>query len=335
MSHQGLPLLPRQSAQTVSPSPSATLLPPQPPPNLVPGTATGSSSPEYAAVLILCFIIGWAGVALRFFFRGTAFKALFRDDWLMLLAAFLYTTTGALRYLALSLAIGKRQNTFPIDNMVRAAKYYYVADLACTACILSVKVSFIMFYIRLVVKRWKAFQCWPIAAAWTRLNKVHGTCSPKMVFLIWAISRAIMGGITDWILGVVLPISLLRCVCKTKTAKLQLILLVLLGILAGVTSLVPLVYVPALARRIEWYWPSTPLGVWTNLEPGILLLAGGFADFRPLLIEGREKIVSLIISEQTSGVTSQETSSVVGQTAPQDSNKSDGQVSTLPPGGSK
>lgn len=275
----------------------------------------------------------------------------------MLLAAFLYTTTGALRYLALSLAIGKRQNTFPIDNMVRAAKYYYVADLACTACILSVKVSFIMFYIRLVVKRWKvsllhflmffiiafesayffseAFQCWPIAAAWTRLNKVHGTCSPKMVFLIWAISRAIMGGITDWILGVVLPISLLRCVCKTKTAKLQLILLVLLGILAGVTSLVPLVYVPALARRIEWYWPSTPLGVWTNLEPGILLLAGGFADFRPLLIEGREKIVSLIISEQTSGVTSQETSSVVGQTAPQDSNKSDGQVSTLPPGGSK
>lgn len=253
MAYHGSQLLPRQPVQAGAQSPLATLLAPPLPRNSLPGHATGTSSPGYAAVLIACFVIAWVGVALRFFFRGTKIKSFFRDDWLMLAGALLYTTTCTLRYLALPLDVTKRQDHFPTSSVVRAARYYYVADLACTASIMTVKVSFITFFVRLVVKSWKCsllrtfmyiiigfesayflselFQCWPISTIWTKFESPLGKCAPKTFFLVWACVRSIMGAVFDWILGIILPISLLRSVCKTNIARCQLAILVSLGLL--------------------------------------------------------------------------------------------------------
>ncbi|ODA81736.1 hypothetical protein RJ55_00239 [Drechmeria coniospora] len=260
-----------------------------------------NSGPLVGASVSL-LVLSWFAISLRTYTRAILMKSFKIDDWLMLVAQFMYTLTCAMILGGVHRGLGRHNQAVPVDDQVAALMWQALAAAVYILDMMFIKLSIGVFLLRLSVGSvykwilrvslfiisfwsigiffWDIFQCSPVMRQWD--IRIDGRCAGagEIISAIYALS--VMTVLSDWLYAL-LPIPLLWNVKMTKQAKATVIVVLGLGIFASFATLVRLKFLSGIEEMNDLMFTATDAFVWTVVEPGVAIIASSLATIRPLL----------------------------------------------------
>ncbi|KUJ17545.1 uncharacterized protein LY89DRAFT_547003, partial [Mollisia scopiformis] len=253
-------------------------------------------------IAIICYILAFVGVALRFYVRKCVVGRLEIEDWLMGVGLGLYTMYISFVFVGLHYGTGQHDRDLPDQDVVMAVKYWYFCEWAYVLTTTTIKYAVGVFYLRIMIRPWQTLlvklvmvavilfgiayfgcvvaQCVPVPFIWHRFSPsstYHGSCLPDAVIVWGTYLHSILSASADWTLGL-LPISLLWNAKMGWGTKVMMSLVLGLGAIASTSTLVRLSVIHTIIDLDDFL-----LAIWSTIEPGVALLAAGLATIRPLL----------------------------------------------------
>ncbi|CAD6592398.1 MAG: hypothetical protein ASARMPREDX12_006066 [Alectoria sarmentosa] len=257
---------------------------------------------------VLINAICWAGacfatlfVAARFFTRVKIIQNLGLDDWLMLSAIILDFVGVAVVSEAVRWGYGRHQASLPLENVVQAVKYAWIAQMPIVLALTIARVSIAAFLLRLfAANKWLKWfllvmtlvntifailplimifaQCTPVTALW---DPPTGHCWNPKIQRDFAVVSSAITAFTDLTFAL-FPIALVFRLQMKLRHKLGLASLLGLGIVAMAATIVSTVVLWGLSARSDFTYESPRLYLWVVSENHVVFIAGCTPTLRPL-----------------------------------------------------
>ncbi|XWW96736.1 hypothetical protein V2A60_004716 [Cordyceps javanica] len=289
---------------------------------------------------IALLALSWITIGLRTYTRAVIMRSFQSDDWLMLMAQFIFTAMCAFIFEGVRRGMGRHNAAIETDDdRVAALMWQAIATIAYILAMMFVKLSIGVFLLRLSAKKvysiiikislvivtlytlgvffWDVFQCMPVAKQWD-YRIVEGRCASGQDIINAAYAISVLTVVSDWFYAL-LPIPMLWNVKMTQQAKVTVVLILGLGIFASIATLIRVKFLAGLTEMDDLLFSATDALLWSMVEPGVAIIASSLATIRPLLrvlkIRGFE---STYRSRSTGGVSGKKQGSSMPGYGPND-----------------
>ncbi|KAJ6439291.1 integral membrane protein [Purpureocillium lavendulum] len=249
--------------------------------------------PELLAVNIFFCALAGVIVLLRCYSRAALVKAFGLDDWLMILATFLIVMQAffivycVVSNLGVKHGTGQHQGTLDKQDVKAALKYWWFCYLFFSVTMITSKVSFAWFLLRITTTRMHSwiiygaslctilagtifffvtlFQCTPVSFYWDK--DLHGKCLDMNVIMALAYLYSVLSIFTDFTSAVVVRCGYLvrfkdpDFLCENASTN---------------TS-------RSITHTDKWEGATTDIAIWSTVEMGLAISAASLATLRPLV----------------------------------------------------
>ncbi|CZS91637.1 uncharacterized protein RCO7_06978 [Rhynchosporium graminicola] len=261
-------------------------------------------APEVYAVAAVFLALTWITAFLRCYVRGVIVKKFGLEDYLAMLALILFTATGVFALQGISHSMGMHLADIPLQNLTPAMIYWFSTELAYVLAICALKMSVVVFLLRISVKRshttilyttsagvmiftigyfmFLIFQCSPIDYFWNHFSGKLGFCfDPELVGAL-TYAHSGLNAFADIVLAV-LPVVIVSKLQMSPRTKVTLSIILSMGAIACVAVIVRIPYVKILVDNAkDFLYSSTDVVIWSTIEPGLAITAANLATLRPL-----------------------------------------------------
>ncbi|KAK5163811.1 uncharacterized protein LTR77_010485 [Saxophila tyrrhenica] len=224
------------------------------------------------------------------------------DDVVMTVAVLEVIPLSVLSVVLADLGLGKDIWTLPFENITHILKiYYFDEDLYLTSLPL-VKVSMLLFYLRVFPQSWfrisayitmaccvgyaiafllvSVFQCRPIHLAWEHWDREHpGSCN-NINAQVWA--SAGLNIVLD-IVVLSLPIPLVRQLALNRRKKMLLFSMFGIGFIVTAISIIRMQVLVQFGATSNFTWTYTSVGYWSTIETDLAIICACMPALRALL----------------------------------------------------
>ncbi|RDW65227.1 hypothetical protein BP5796_09919 [Coleophoma crateriformis] len=251
-----------------------------------------------AAVLLA---LGTIATGLRVYARTVVVRAFGVDDWLMLLTLALYSVYCAFVFYGTSWNKGLHTAQIPLDAYTPALMSFYFGEIFYILTAITLKLSVGAFLLRLLkarLQRWTVYitlivvtlyslvycimaiaQCTPIDHYWHPLSE--GTCFSGSIIVGTSYAFATLISFSDFLFAA-MPIFLVWNLQMNTFMKFSVASIMSLGAIAGVTTIVRVVYLKDISNNKDFFFSTAKLTIWSTVEPGVGIIIGSAAALRPL-----------------------------------------------------
>ncbi|KAG9241494.1 hypothetical protein BJ878DRAFT_225320 [Calycina marina] len=256
-------------------------------------------------------VASWVAVTIRVYVRGYMMKAFGIDDYLCIIALFLFSLYCAFVLIGVQYGTGKHLITIfsepnGDDNFVIAMRAWWIAELGYVSCTTVLKISIGFFILRVCVKPiqkiviWVVigvntaysfyyfalviFQCLPVDHFWNQYNFASpssGRCVSTTVIIGSTYAHSSLSILADWTLGV-MPIFLVWNLAMTPRTKLSVAAILAMGAVGSVATIVRIPFIQALATTLDFLFANVDVSIWSTIEPGVGITACSLATLKPL-----------------------------------------------------
>ncbi|TEY75041.1 hypothetical protein BOTCAL_0066g00180 [Botryotinia calthae] len=243
----------------------------------------------YVAVYFMQRVMGW-------------------DDWLMIFSLALYTMFTSFVLTGLHYGTGRHEVDLEESDYLWAIRYWYFGEWTYVLTMTLIKTAISLFYLRIMITPWHrlavkiimwivilfgfayfwcvVIQCWPIPFIWDRyattLVRSTGRCLPRGIVLGGTYLHSIISAGSDWTLAL-MPIIMLWNLQMPTGIRYLVGGIVACGAIASTATIIRIPTVSSILVTEDFLFKSTPLAVWSTVEPGISIFAASLATLRPLL----------------------------------------------------
>ncbi|CAG8961646.1 hypothetical protein HYFRA_00006183 [Hymenoscyphus fraxineus] len=258
-------------------------------------------------------------IAARCYARVKLGMGMAADDWVMVAAGAVFMVVSAGVLDTAERNFGQHLYYLTTEEVTYSLKWFYVQEIAYNICGMLVKLSLLLFFMRifpaptiqLAAKCFFAiivvtyllfaflatFQCWPIRGAWS--NWMYKSPPIKCIEIY---SVVIAGGIVTVVYDAMILLFPLPEIWKLqlpKSKKIQLMMLFSLGIfvVACSTARVPLLFV--MLRSTDVSWDQQPVGFWSETELGVGIICACLPPCRALVMNLFPRLTSILGSRNT------------------------------------
>ncbi|CAO2650054.1 Nn.00g013460.m01.CDS01 [Neocucurbitaria sp. VM-36] len=246
-------------------------------------------------------------VSLRIYTRAVILRNPGKDDWAMV-AALIVTVA----YLATILVLRENGMGFSgavlsLNQMTTTIKTILVVEIIYYLCVNSVKISIVLFYLRIAVERRFAMlckgtivflgtfcticiivcltQCIPLHKLWNFTGSVQGTCIHSTAFFYMTSSTNII--IDLWIIA--LPVKVLSSIQRPAREKYAVMGVFALGVLSCIASIVRLYSVRIYTTSQDPFYDSVPINTWSMVEVNIGIYCASVPSLKALFSKAQRE----------------------------------------------
>ncbi|PLN81905.1 integral membrane protein Pth11-like protein [Aspergillus taichungensis] len=260
------------------------------------------------AFAIITFVV----IVLRLFARIYVLRQMGFDDYLIIGACLFSWAFSAVTIVAVRHGLGSHMASVPLAGMETYAFAVWLSSMFYLAAIGFIKTSVCWFYTRLGARYLTrlayimmvivacqatsfvlvaAFQCNPIPKAW-KGTAIPGKCVTINVFYL---ANAALNILTD-VLTYTLPIKVVFELQMPKKQKMVLGLILSLGLLACISSIIRITYIPGMLTSKDATYAITGAMYWSVIEINIGILAASIPSFKAIA----SRFLPRLIGEYTS-----------------------------------
>ncbi|KAG4422789.1 hypothetical protein IFR04_004137 [Cadophora malorum] len=270
------------------------------------------NGPSLVACTIVPFILTWAFSSVRIYVRRFILKIWKVEDWLFLASQACFSVLAMCAFVATLYGNGQHLKTVARKDLPIVMKYWYSSELIYVVTSLLIRLSIGFFLLRIVSLKahvwtirttlatmifvsimyfgFMVFQCKPISYFWHRFTDGTGKCfSPKLIADL-TIVFSVFVATTDLTFGI-LPLFVIWDLKMNRKTKCIVGGLLTLGILAGLSVIIRIIYINNLSNPEEDFTFLTfKVAIWSIIEPAIGIICMAITTYRPLFKSLADKI---------------------------------------------
>ncbi|CAJ2513924.1 Uu.00g020430.m01.CDS01 [Anthostomella pinea] len=274
---------------------------PPPPPNQ-PSNPVDNEGPTVTAVAIAFGVLTAIVISLRSWARIWLVKSFGADDALIVIAALFSWAFMVVIILAAQHGLGRHYaDVIPLGRPNEQVYSFsiWLSSILYNACLSCIKLSVLALYMRLgdatlrrlaigmiVIVGCQAvanvlasvFQCLPVRAAWDHLN-IQPYEKHCIDIGAYYLANAAINIITD-ILVYTLPVRLVMRLQVPRRQKIGLAVMLCLGLLACISSIVRITFIPRIVANLDITWVYTGALYWSVIEINVGILAASIPSFK-------------------------------------------------------
>ncbi|KAK0119294.1 hypothetical protein ONS95_008141 [Cadophora gregata] len=268
--------------------------------NLCKDFQTPSKSAYIRNLTIIMALLAAVFVLLRCYSRTMIVKRFWWDDWNTAVAALFMVMIAVVMIWDSTIGLGL--HAWDVDgpaNLVQIAKVFYVMKLFYIIVQVLLKVSILLFYLRVFPVQWMQvvtwflivftllhgvgfffpilFQCKPVAMLWNPLLQGHCINLETIIF-----PGAIFSIVEDLAI-LLLPIPCLSKLNVGKGKKISLIFMFSVGIIACVISIIRVKPVIYYRDTLDHSWDTIHLLAWSEAELTVATICVCLPSIKPIL----------------------------------------------------
>jgi len=233
-----------------------------------------------------------------------------------------FSTYSACVLLGIKYGTGRHLSDIPPEDVPQGLHYWWLCEIFYTLTTVFIRLSIAVFLLRICITRTHRFtiygtlglvlgfstfylflvifQCHPLSFFWGQYAGMKGSCIDAAAVPDASIAHSAISFTADWILGL-LPIFLLWNLQMNTRTKVSVAACLSLGFLcvhpslclechsgltffnrAGIAAIIRIPYIKVLSLTDDFLFATTDVAIWSTVEPGLGLVAGGAATLRPL-----------------------------------------------------
>ncbi|OAA58475.1 Extracellular membrane protein, CFEM domain protein [Niveomyces insectorum RCEF 264] len=250
-------------------------------------------------ILTGCFLI--TRLAYRLVIARTGLAA---DDWAALAGTVVGVPSTVLNIYGLAdHGLGRDIWTLPLDNVYKFLKFFYIIEIHYFVDITLLKLTLLLFYLRIFPSRgvrrliWGTiaatcifgvaflfmgiFQCRPISYYWTRWDGEHEGHCLNINALGWA-NAAISIALDFWMLAI--PLWQLRKLRLHWKKKVSVFMMFCVGTFVTVVSILRLHSLLSFANTINPTWDEYGVTSWSTIEVNVGIICASLPTVRLVLV---------------------------------------------------
>ncbi|KAH7317905.1 hypothetical protein BKA65DRAFT_109857 [Rhexocercosporidium sp. MPI-PUGE-AT-0058] len=270
------------------------------------------NGPSLVACTIVPFVLTWAFSSVRIYVRRFVLKIWKIEDWLFLASQICFSVLAMCAFVATIYGNGQHLKTVAAKDLPTVMKYWYSSELIYIVTSLLIRLSIGFFLLRICNLRahiwtiritmatmivvsvmyfgFMVFQCRPISYFWLRFTDGQGYCFTGRIIADITIVFSVFAATADLIFGI-LPIFIIWDLKINRKTKIIIGGLLTLGILAGLSVIIRIIYVNSLSDPEEDFTFLTfKVAIWSIIEPAIGIICMAITTYRPLFKSLRDKI---------------------------------------------
>ncbi|KAE9382122.1 hypothetical protein N431DRAFT_317320, partial [Stipitochalara longipes BDJ] len=237
-------------------------------------------------IILACLVIIFVG--LRCWSRYTISKEFWWDDWILLLATVFFLALQAVNIWGVEIGFGVHVWNVNPDNNVKLYQYEWIYEIFYAVTTTTTKTSILLLYYRIFPQDWLrrtvfvgcvymvihglifffviVFQCRPIALVYDK--SLEGTCLDIHAVVF---AGSVLSMIED-IATISLPIpSILKLRLPLKK-KLQVVLMMSVGLIAVIASMVRMKFAVNFYYSIDINWDDYGIAILSTIELALSII---------------------------------------------------------------
>ncbi|KAH7386533.1 hypothetical protein BKA64DRAFT_145491 [Cadophora sp. MPI-SDFR-AT-0126] len=270
------------------------------------------NGPSLVACTLVPFVLTWAFSSVRIYVRRFVLKIWKVEDWLFLASQATFSVLAMCAFVATIYGNGQHLKTVAAKDVPIVMKYWYSSELIYVVTSLLIRLSIGFFLLRICTLNahvwtiratlgtmifvsimyfgFMVFQCKPISYFWHRFSGGEGKCfSPKLIADLTIVFSVFVAA-TDLIFGI-LPLFVIWDLKMNRKTKCIVGGLLTLGILAGLSVIIRIIYINSLSNPEEDFTFLTfKVAIWSIIEPAIGIICMAITTYRPLFKSLADKI---------------------------------------------
>ncbi|KAH9214248.1 hypothetical protein DL95DRAFT_389702 [Leptodontidium sp. 2 PMI_412] len=270
------------------------------------------NGPSLVACTVVPFVLTWAFSSVRIYVRRFVLKIWKVEDWLFLVSQICFSVLALCAFMATIYGNGQHLKTVAAEDVPIVMKYWYSSELIYIVTSLLIRLSIGFFLLRICNLRghiwairitmgsmilasimyfgFMVFQCKPIPYFWLRFTDGQGSCFPVKLVTDLTIVFSVFSAASDLVFGI-LPIFVIWNLNMNRKTKVIVGGLLTLGILAGLSVIIRIIYVDSLRDPAEDFTFLTfKVAIWSIIEPAVGIICMAITTYRPLFKSLGDKI---------------------------------------------
>ncbi|KAL4797990.1 hypothetical protein BDV19DRAFT_34847 [Aspergillus venezuelensis] len=246
-------------------------------------------------------------IILRCYVRGWVVRAIGIDDGVIMIAVMLYLARTTLLILGTFVGLGHRTQDLTEHEIIQSYKLLFFGEMMYGLSINICKISVCFFLTRITVKPLhtrlvytlilflmvqgliflvvNTVKCNPPSYFWNRMSSdptIEGTCFSARDSQVTAYVPAAIFVITDFLVGIVLPLMVVRKLQMPRASKIAVIVVLGLALVSAATTVIRLPFL-LLYNTGDYTYNSFFTGLFSYLELSLAITAANLATLGPLL----------------------------------------------------
>ncbi|KAG5810166.1 hypothetical protein H9Q74_005346 [Fusarium xylarioides] len=268
--------------------------------------AIESRATQIAAIGYTFVILSSTATCLRVYCRGWIVKAFGADDWLALIAQFMFIVFCSYEITGVRYGTGRHFKDIEPENIPRAMQMWWTCEPTYVLTNMAIKASIAIFLLRICITRthkviiWTitgitetyslfffllfVLQCRPTSLFWLRYtsNPPGGSCLDASVVAKAFYAYSAISCLSDWTYSL-LPIALVYNLQMSKRTKISVVGILAAGAIASSATIIRFPYLYSLTDIDDFLYSTSDVAIWSTVETGLGITASAVATLRPLL----------------------------------------------------
>ncbi|MDI1486614.1 MAG: hypothetical protein OHK93_005846 [Ramalina farinacea] len=250
------------------------------------------------AIIAICF------VSLRVYCRTLITRNMWWDDWMIVLTM-IWSLTFTIMWTVYANVGGTRHVFYlSLPQQENALKLNWISQTFCVLGLAFGKLSVGFLIYRIGVPkawtRWLLYffmtsqfilfslafifvfvQCQPVTKLWNFTEA--GNCWDPQVLTVWTIICSSYSAFLDIALAAI-PVSVIWSLQMSFSKKVQLSLILSVGIFAAICGAIKTSKLPSESARSDFTWNTVPLFIWNSVEINVVIVAACVPTLRPMYL---------------------------------------------------
>ncbi|KAH8651412.1 hypothetical protein BX600DRAFT_102377 [Xylariales sp. PMI_506] len=268
--------------------------------------AAETRGPQISAIAWTFLILSTVASLLRVYCRAWVIKAFAADDWLAIVAQFLFIIFCSYELTGVRYGTGQHLANLSSEAIPKAMQMWWTCEPLYVLSNMAIKASIAIFLLRICVQKihkmiiWVVIgitevyslfffllfvlQCRPTNLFWLRYTSdpPSGSCLDASVVSNAFYAYSAISCLTDWTYSV-LPIFLVAKLQMDTKVKISVVLILAAGCIASSATIVRFPYLYSLTDITDFLYSTSDVAIWSTVETGLGITAAGVATLRPLL----------------------------------------------------
>ncbi|KAF4455281.1 hypothetical protein F53441_2356 [Fusarium austroafricanum] len=268
--------------------------------------AIESRATQIAAIGYTFLILSSIATLLRVYCRGWVIKAFGIDDWLAVIAQFMFIVFIAYEISGVHYGTGRHLKDISAENIPKAMQMWWTCEPTYVLAGMAIKASIAIFLLRIcVTKTHKAIiwtitvitelyslfffllfilQCRPTSLFWLRYtpNPPPGSCLDASVVAKAFYAYSALSCLSDWTYSI-LPMFLVWKLQMSRRTKISVVGILAAGAIASSATIIRFPYLFSLTDIDDFLYSTSDVAIWSTVETGLGITAAAVATLRPLL----------------------------------------------------
>ncbi|KAF3014231.1 hypothetical protein E8E14_009166 [Neopestalotiopsis sp. 37M] len=270
--------------------------------------ALANRGPQVAAITWTFLFVSSIACLLRVYCRGWVIKAFAADDWLAVIAQFLFIVFCSYEITGVHFGTGRHVADIVEQggSVPKAMQMWWTCEPLYVLANMAIKASIAIFLLRICVTRLHrmviyitigvteiyslfffllfVLQCQPTSYFWMRASSdpPEGHCLDASVVANAFYGYSAISCWTDWTYSI-LPVFLVWNLQMNKQVKISVAAILAAGCIASTATIVRFPYLYSLTDIGDFLYSTADVAIWSTVETGLGITAACVATLRPLL----------------------------------------------------